>query len=87
MFDEVLGLVGELPTTASTDLSAGDLLARIGTVERAIAALQAQQVRDLANFADARVTDDEERGVPLHLTGRTVGTEVGEAVGVSAQAG
>ena len=87
MFEQVLDLVGEVPTAASTDLSAADLIERIGTVERAIAALQAQQVRDLAAFADARVADDEERGVPLHLTGRTIGTEVGDALGVSAQSG
>ena len=87
MFEQVLDLVGEVPTAASTDLSAAELLERIGAVERAIAALQAQQVRDLAAFADARVADDEERRVPLHLTGRTIGTEVGDAVGVSAQSG
>ena len=87
MFEQVLDLVGRVPTAASTDLPAAELLERIGAVERAIAALQAQQVRDLAAFADARVADDEEQGVPLHLTGRTVGTEVGDAVGVSAQSG
>lgn len=63
-----------------------DLLDRIAARERTLAALEAEQARDLAAFSDLRVAADRATRVPEHLGGRTVGTEVGLAVGVGQQA-
>ena len=62
-----------------------DLLDRIAARERTVAALEAEQARDLAAFSDQRVAADRATGVPEHLVGRTVATEVGLAVGVGQQ--
>ena len=86
MFEQVVGLVGSVPTTSSDRLTPGELLDRITATERAIAALQAEQARDLAAFSDRRVAADVAAKVPDHLVGRSIGTEVGLALGVGQQA-
>jgi hypothetical protein len=61
------------------------LVDRIAERERAIAALEAEQARDLAAFSDRRVAADQAAGVPDHLVGRTVGTELALALHVGQQ--
>ncbi|MDF2966706.1 MAG: hypothetical protein K0Q93_484 [Nocardioidaceae bacterium] len=61
------------------------LVDRIAARDRAIAALEAEQARDLAAFSDRRVAADQAAGVPDHLVGRTVGTELALALHIGQQ--
>ena len=47
--------------------------------------MQAEQARDLAALSDQRVAADVAAGVPDQLQGRSIGTEVGLALGVGQQ--
>ena len=85
MFEQAVDLVGSVPTVPGDRLSPAELLDRITATEQAIAALQADQARDLAAFSDRRVAADVAAGVPDHLQGRSIGTEVGLALGVGQQ--
>jgi hypothetical protein len=74
-----------VPPVPREQLGPTVLIDRIAARERQIAALEAEQARDLAAFSDQRVAADVAAGVPQHLVGRTVGTEVGLALGSGPQ--
>jgi len=74
------GAVGAAP---STDLTPAQLVGRIAATERVVNALLAEQARDIAAFAQARVAEDKQLGLTGPLRGRTVGIELALALGVA----
>ena len=56
VIDPVPGALGAAP---SADLTPGELVDRIAATERLVDALLAEQARDIAAFADARVAEDK----------------------------
>ncbi|MBA2532264.1 MAG: hypothetical protein H0V23_09190 [Nocardioidaceae bacterium] len=71
---------GSLPSAA---LTPAQLIDRIAAIEKLVHALQAEQARDMAAFADARIAADKELGAPDSMQGRTISTELGLALGVA----
>jgi len=67
----------------SQELRPAQLLDRIAATERLIDALLADQARDMATLAEARVAADKAEGLPDPMQGRTIGTEIGLALGVA----
>src|SRR5680860_686981 len=74
-------VVGRAPE--SSGLTPSRLIERIGATERLTAAAQADQARDLAAFATARLAQDRAERVPDHLQGRTAAIEVGARLRVA----
>lgn len=84
LFHDVVNVAGTTSAAApSAELTPAQLIDRMAATERLVNALQADQARDMAAFADARVATDEAQGLTGGLQGRTVPTEVGLALGVA----
>ncbi|HLL91118.1 MAG TPA: DUF222 domain-containing protein, partial [Tepidisphaeraceae bacterium] len=86
---QACGIPSDVASVAApaSELSAAALVDRVQAWEAASRAVMAAQLVDLVEFDDRQRADDTTAGVGDRLVGRSVGTQVGLSLSISASAG